>query len=314
MHTHVIVNARAGGFRRHPGWIDRVREACGSEAVMHVTRTLGELRQAVEAAREGAADMVALCGGDGSHMAGATCLADAFAQQNMPALCLAGGGNAGTVARNWNRRSLEPEQHVRAAIRVCRERGMVPFLRRPSLRVVDATGTSRVGFIFGTGLVAAFFREFYAAGGGGYPRAGRMVARIFAGSFVGGPLARKVLSPMACRLTVDGRLHPNTAFTLIASSVVRDLGMHLLVTHRACEDPLRPHLVASRIGVRECGRQFWRILAGRGLVGEGNVDGLASEFRVEFPAGTGAYVLDGDLIDSDRVDVRAGPELRIVAV
>ncbi|MBI5533210.1 MAG: hypothetical protein HY898_10865 [Deltaproteobacteria bacterium] len=314
MNAHVIVNALAGGFRKHPRWIERVRAACGTEARLHVTRSIQELRSAAEAIRGADADWVALCGGDGSHMAGATCLAEVYGDVPMPALLLAIGGNAGTVARNFNRERLDPARHVARAIQVSNERGMMPFLRRATLRVADSTGSSRVGFIFGTGLIAAFFKEFYARGGGGYPEASRMIARIFAGSFVDGQLARTVLSPMPCRLTVDGERHPSEAFTLIASAVVRDLGMHMLVTHRAGEDPARPHVVASSIGVRDCGQQFWRILAGRSLVGQGSVDACAREFSVDFPAGAGAYVLDGDLICADRVEVRGGPELKIIAV
>jgi protein tyrosine phosphatase (PTP) superfamily phosphohydrolase (DUF442 family) len=119
---------------------------------------------------------------------------------------------------------------------------------------------------------------------------------------------------MPARLTINGQRLPSKAFTLIASSVVRNLGMHMLVTHRAGEDPTRPHVVASSLDARACGMQFWRILAGRGLVGEHNVDALASSFSVEFEPGGGAYVLDGDLIRAERVDVRAGPELKVVVI
>jgi len=122
-------------------------------------------------------------------------------------------------------------------------------------------------------------------------------------------MARRVLSPAPMRLVIDNRKHDSEAFTLIASSVVRDLGMHMLVTHRAAEDAKRPHLIASTLGMRASGSQFWRILAGKGLRDPRGFDGLVGEFSLE---GAGAYVLDGDLILAESVTVSAGPEIEVV--
>ncbi len=64
----------------------------------------------------------------------------------------------------------------------------------------------RIGFIFGTGLVARFFERYYESGAGGYAAAARIVARIFAGSFVADAYSRSVLEPLPCRLLVDGQV------------------------------------------------------------------------------------------------------------
>ncbi len=312
MQVHVIANATAGGFRRHPEWIGRLSSACRERATLHVTESMQALEHACEMVAAERPSLVAVCGGDGTHMAGVSALATTLPKTELPTLALVAGGNAGTVARNWNGCVLDPVEHVRRLLDAWHARsGQVGSVKRASLAVRDSAGAERVGFIFGTGLIASFFSEFYRRGGGGYAEAARMIARIFSGSFVDGELARKVLSPMACRLTVDGEPRPQKAFTLIASSVLRNLGMHLMVTPRAAEDPTRPHLVAFNLSVRECGLQFWRILSGRRLVGSGNVDALVRQFRVDFEAGQGAYVLDGDLIHSDWVEVSAGPMLRI---
>ena len=242
-------------------------------------------------------------------MACATALAQAYDGEPLPAVLLASGGHANTVARNFNGRLEPPESYVPRIFRALQEGRSLHRVRRPTLRIKDSSGEGRVGFIFGAGLVAAFFQEFYARGGGGYAEASRMIARIFGGSFVGGAMAKRVLSPAPMHLVIDGKKHDSEAFTLIASSVVRDLGMHMLVTHRAGEDAKRPHLVASTLGVRACGNQFWRILAGKGLRDPRGFDGLAGEFSLE---GVGAYVLDGDLILAESVSVSAGPELDVV--
>jgi diacylglycerol kinase (ATP) len=309
----VIVNATAGRMRKHPVWIEELGGVCEGRARLYVTHCVEDLMRATRQMAAEPPDAVALCGGDGTHMAGVTSLARQFGEQNLPPLCLVKGGNAGTVAGNWSPTKLNPVGQLRRLIEVCGAPGQpIPTATRPSLRVCGAQGGQRIGFIFGAGLIATFFEEFYRRGGGGYRDAAILIARVFAGSLVGAELARKVLSARACRLTVDETPHPSEAFTLIACAVVRNLGMHLMVTPRAAHDPQRPHLVASSIGVRECGLQFWRILAGRGLVGDGNVDALVNRFRVDYGPQGGSFVLDGELIHAEHVEVTAGPRLRIV--
>lgn len=309
MRFHVLANPTAGRFVAVPAALDRLRSACGQYASVHVPGTLQELRAVADQIRADRGEVVAFCGGDGTHMACATALAQAYGDEPLPAVLLAAGGHANTVARNFNGRLETPETQVPRVLRALHEGASIERVRRPTLRIEGSPGEARVGFIFGAGLVAAFFQEFYARGGGGYAEASRMIARIFGGSFVGGAMAKRVLSPAPMRLIIDGTPHRSEAFTLIASSVVRDLGMHMIVTHRAGEDAGRPHLIASTLGARASGRQFWRILAGKGLRDPRGFDGLVAEFSLE---GVGAYVLDGDLIRAESVTVSAGPKLDLV--
>jgi hypothetical protein len=187
-------------------------------------------------------------------------------------------------------------------------------VERPTIAVVDSSGDERIGFIFGTGLVARFFEKYYANGAGGYAAAARIVARVFVGSFVTDAYSRSILEPLPCRLVVDGRELEPSAYSLVVSSVVRDLGIHLWVTHRAAEDPARPHLVASPLSPRGLGPQLPRVLAGRRLSGAENFDDLVTRFRVQFPGDGGPYVLDGDLLRARHVEIEAGPRVSVVSV
>jgi hypothetical protein len=98
---------------------------------------------------------------------------------------------------------------------------------------------------------------------------------------------------------------------LVCAAVVRNLGIHMLVNHRAAEDPDRPHLVASPLSARRLGPLAPWVLAGRALPGANNVDALVGEVEVRFP-GAGPYVLDGELLRADRIVVCAGPRLAVV--
>lgn len=140
---------------------------------------------------------------------------------------MAPGGTVATVARNWGQRAGLLDTVRRAT----RDVPPLRTLQSPTLRVVG--DGERVGFIFGTGLVARFFERYYAAGAGGYAAAARIVARIFVGSFVTDAYSRSVLEPLPCRITVDDRTLEPDAFSLVVASVVKDLGLHMWVTHRA---------------------------------------------------------------------------------
>ena len=290
-----------------PDLIRQIAAIAGARATVSVTPSLTELDRVARMARERGAERVVLCGGDGTFMAGLTALEREYPQGALPELVFAPAGTVATVARNWG--------HARGLLQTVRRvlsGAATPALIRPTLRIRDSSGAERVGFMFGTGLVARFFDRYYAAGAGGHPAALRIVARVFAGSFVSDAYSRSVLDPLRCVLRVEGRELEPRAYSLVFASVVRDVGLHLWVCHRAGEDPERPHLVASTLPARRLGPQALRVFAGKPLQGEGCFDDLVREFEVRFESDAGPYVLDGDVFHARSVAVLAGPRIRVV--
>lgn len=309
---HVVVNRMAHRLAGPSRLATAIADAAGG-ATVHETRSLAELSGAAEAIARDGAELVVLAGGDGSYMAGLSALARAFGDERLPALAFAPGGTVGTVARNWGLRG-RAVPYARALVHAAASGGG-ELVTRPTLRVRDSSGGDRRGFIFGAGLVASFFERYYASPHRGTAGAARIVARIFAGSFVGGELAKRVLSPVAARLTIDGEERPAPAYSLVAASVVRDLGLSMRLLHRAGERPDRVHVVASALPPARLGPQMPLVLLGRPLWGRDHVDALARELRLAFDrAGEAAYVLDGDVIRAAEVTVTPGPEIRLLAI
>jgi diacylglycerol kinase (ATP) len=310
MRIDVVVNATARRHAARPELLHRIREISAGRAEVHATRSVAELDESARAIAARGSDLVLLSGGDGTFMAGVTAIARAFGEASMPRIGLVPGGTVATVARNCGTVG-QPDAVLARLLRAPERLRDTP---RPTLRVRgegDGADEERIGFIFGTGLVASFFDVYYAGGARGYAGAARIVARIFAESFWGGPLARRVLDPMPCTIEVEGRRLSPSAWSLVCAAVVRDLGIHMLVTHRAAEDPDRPHLVASPLSSRALGPRAPLVLAGKRIGGRGHFDDLVRDFVVRFP-GRGAYVLDGDVLHAERVRVSAGPVLRVV--
>ncbi|MFW5739750.1 MAG: diacylglycerol kinase family protein [Myxococcota bacterium] len=311
MRSHVIVNARAARFARNPALLRDMAQSA-EPARVHITYSFDDLRTACAVAAQDEAELVVLCGGDGTAMAGVTHLSKAHEGRPLPSVCLAPGGHSCTIARYYGPLRRNPRRHVDEVLAGAASGRLHP-VRRPTLHVCDPYN-ERIGFIFGAGLVASFFEAFYERGGGGYAQASHMIARIVIGSFVGGSLARRILSPTPCTLRIEGRAHPNPAFSLIVCAVIKDLGLRLRVTHRAGEDPVRPHLVASSLGIIQCGRQYTRVLRALPLIDARTVDRLVRDFDVDFRSASGSYVLDGDLIRAEHVTVAAGPEIDVLSL
>lgn len=309
MRVDLVVNRTARGHARDASLLDRMAQLARGRCVVHDTASLEELADAADAIAAADSRLVILSGGDGTLMAGVTALAARLGER-MPPVAPLSAGTAGTVARNWGV-SGDPVHQLEALLG-----GPRRLTDRPTLavRATTAAGSEeRVGFIFGTGLVASFFRVYESRGAPGYAGAARLVTRIFLESFVGGPMARRVLDPLPCRLEVDGRALGPEAWSLICAAVVPNLGIGMRLTYRAAEDFDRPHLVASALPPPRLGPRAPRVLAGRSLGGPDLVDDLITTLKVVFPGG-GPYVLDGELLSARAVQVSAGPRLTVATV
>lgn len=278
------------------------------------TTSLDELDMAArEIASSDPEAAVVLAGGDGSYMAGVTALVRAFGAEKLPRVAFAPGGTVRTVARNWGMRG-DPVVYSKRLLDAI-IRGSARVTRRPTL-CIRATSraheqTMQVGFIAGAGLVAKFFELYEARGATGNATAARIVARVFAGSFVGSRFARSVLDPSPCEIEVDGTPAPFDRVSLLCASVVRDLGLGMRLLYRAGEELNRFHAVATPLEARLLGPQMPLVLAGRPLVGP-RVDALMQKLSLRFPEGRGAYVLDGDLFRADAIEITAGPTLDVL--
>lgn len=303
--TELILNANARKLRQG-NLFDEIRRTAAPKARVWVTNDLGELRQLCADVAARSPTRVILCGGDGSFMAGISALHEAFGPSPLPEIGLIAAGTVASVVRNWGR----PEAPLRSLQRMLAATGLSETPLRPTLRVADDAQT-RIGFTFGTGLVARFFERYYQAGGDGLWTAARIVGRVFVGSFVSDTYAQSVLTPLPCRLIVDGRELSPRAFSLVACSVLRDLGLHLLVTYRAGEAQDRVHLVAAPLSPQALGPQAPRVLLGRRLRGPDVFDDLVRSWSLQFDE-QGPYVLDGDIFSAAVVTVSPGPELRIL--
>jgi len=305
----VVLNPKARGLRDGSRLREGILDAAARRgARVHTTRSLDELEGAAGRIAADGTSGVVIAGGDGSHMSALSALARAFPSA-LPPVGLAPCGTVSTIARNLGAKGGARAFATRLLDAACS--GTARASRQPTLRVRDDGGGDRVGFMFGAGLVARFFDVYYSEPRQGRMTAARIAGEVFAGSFVGAQIARKVLSPVAARVSVDGADAPGQTWTLLVASVLRDVGLHLLVTYRAGKDEGAFHAVGSALPAGRLGPQLPRVLAGKPLRGPGGIDALVRSFAVRFDA-PDHYVLDGDVFPARSVAVTLGPRLTVL--
>lgn len=307
-----LANRNAGHLRRgHPEWERLLTSAARRGARVHSTRTLDELACVARDIAVRGTDAVVVVGGDGSTMAAVSALAAAWPDGlPLPPIAMAGGGTVCTVARNFGARGPARSWAERVVQAACD--GSAVTENKPTLRVRDSSGGDRVGFIFGAGLVARFFEVYDSSPRQGLVVAAAIAARVFAGSFAGSALSRRILDPAPCTLAIDGTDQPGRAWSLVLASVVRNVGLHLLATYRAGEELERFHVIASGLPARALSLQMPRVLVGRSLTGEPRVDALARSLAIHFDDAKAAYVLDGDVVPARSATVEAGPSISVL--
>jgi diacylglycerol kinase (ATP) len=302
--TFSIVNRRARRLAAGP-LLDEVRRPRDGVNVLD-TWSLEDLEGAMHTlAKRDDVDTIVLAGGDGSYMAGVTAIERTFRDRAPPKIAFLPGGTVSTIARNWGF-SGDHVQYARSLLdAIADDRAQVT--KRPTLRV-----GSRIGFIVGAGLVSRFFEEYEAAGAPGYAGAAKIVARIFAGSFVGGRLAKRILTPVPCAIEIEGTPASFDRTSLFCASVVENLGLGMRLLYRAGERADRFHVVATPLGPARLGPQMPLVLAGRSLLGT-RIDALVREAVLRFPT-EDAYVLDGELLRAREVRITPGPEIDLVTL
>ena len=213
----VVLNANAGGFRGNPGHIESIRSVLGSRGVLAATRSPDELAEAATRFRSEGVTVLAIAGGDGSTSIALTTFARTLGIDAVPPVALLRGGTMNTVANGLGLPRGRPARLLAALLRRVEAGEDLPTRTHATLQAGE-----RFGFLFGTGVVSGFLREYYA---GGHPtpvHAASVLARGVASAATNGPMIRRLAAP--CRAEVsfgDGDAWPmrELAFELGESDV-----------------------------------------------------------------------------------------------
>ena len=295
-----LVNPQSGRLKRDSQLFAKIAEVCSGRVELRAVDSPDLLNQAVRDLPRGPHLEVGILGGDGTHMRVMSALNEARGPEQLPLLVSIPFGTVNTTHRRWNRKG-SPLQVLATWL------GREPMVlrRQPTLAITLNGHTRLIGCTVGTGLVAQFF-EAYERAGGGAAAAIQIATQSFFGSFISSEFSRTIMRPTQCAITVDGKPIEPTHFSLVVSSVFKNVGLNIKVTYRAGNAEDKIALVTSSLPASKLGPQFWRVLTGRALKDPQGVDCLTREWSVGF-RDHGPLIIDGDRFDVEFATVRPGP-------
>ena len=185
----------------------------------------------------------------------------------------------------------------------------MPTVSRWTMRIDD----HRYGFLFGTGLQAAFLEEYYAGSEPSPAKAAWVLIRAIFSAMVQGPLVKKLFAEQPMDAIVDGTRWPRDAWMSVAAGTVDDIGLGFRPYYKAPTHPGNLHAVGFACSGFTVVRELPRIWRAQPTRSPDILDDVAKELILRSPLPIG-YMIDGDFHrGGQEVVVRVGPRVDFVA-
>jgi diacylglycerol kinase (ATP) len=308
----VVVNLNAAGHRRDARIILRLADALGTRGILEESLDESDLGGIAERFRRAGVTVLGISGGDGTAGSTLTAFRAVWGAAPLPEVALLRGGTMNTVANGIGVPRRAPDKILAALVDAVARGGTITHERA----TIDAGG--RLGFLFGTGVFAAFLAEYYARGDGA-PTVWTAVRTLGAAAgsvVVGGALARRLVAPVPIDLIVDGERWecPSPAgYMTVAAGTVEQVGLGFRPFPRADERTDAFHLLALHTRAFATLRLLPRVHRGEQIGRDSARDALAVEARLGPVHEPLRYMLDGELRETARpLVLRAGPTVHVL--
>lgn len=321
----VIYNPRSRYHDRDPrAWL-RLERALSGHGVVREAASIAALHRAAEDFRRLDIDVLAISGGDGTNGVTIGGFLDVYGDQALPRIALLRGGTGNTIADSLGVRRGRPESSLARLLNAYLRRRPLRDVPRFLMRVrsdnprrVDGGPTGEVshGFLFGTGVVCGYLREYYAGGTPDAKVAAKTLLRAIGSSIVRGPMIRRMAQPYrgSVRLS-DGSQWPARDYLAVAAGTVEQIGLGFTPFYRMRERTEAFHILGIHARPMGFVRQLDRIWSGSAMRPGHAYDALATSVHLDSPERPLAYMVDGDLYQCDGgLEVSLGPAARIIVM
>jgi diacylglycerol kinase (ATP) len=299
----LLRNANAGKKRSQVASREVLKQI-GARGHLLETHSLEELTQVAQSVAKASPRIIAIWGGDGTITATVSALIAAYGEKTLPPLCLLPGGTMNVVSRSLPIPG-KPEEAFGRLMQRFYQRAPMHTIRRTLLRFEE-----KYGFLFGIGLLAHFLEALYDGNKSGTWRSMYVLGRACVGSLWGGGLIPRLFQPFEAKLTVDGKVWPQSHWVNISAGGVEGLGLGFNPYIRCAEREGFFHLIGHDLQPFSVVRELPGIHAGKGM--KKVAQDIAKEFLIE-PARPMVYSLEGELYEArDKFLVKSGPTLQLI--
>ncbi len=302
------MNPHAGRNRGRDERLPALRKIVGGDGLVEQPESLEALDRFAQLLSTCGADLVAVCGGDGSFFRALSALVRAFGAQTLPAFLPLRAGSMNTIARSVNVRPGSPEQVLRSVVSRYRAGEALRTTERHLIRV----NGDFYGFMVGAGVIVNFLQVYYSGARRGPVAAAVCLGRAVASGLVGGRLAHSLLQGFRATVDCDGERVPLSDYNVLYASTIEDIGLGFSATYLATRKRGFFHCLAGRVRARDVIARLPHLRSGCPLRIPTLYDNLAQVVLVEFKQET-SYTIDGDLLPEVRqLRCEIGPRLTIV--
>lgn len=308
----LVYNPRAGGNRRDPGVPARLARRLGDHGVVAVPRSLDELARTAEDFERQKISVLGIAGGDGTNHVTLTGFNAVYGAKPLPTVALLRGGTMNTVANSLGLPKGKPEGLLDRLVRRYVAEPRLESFERPMMRI-----DGKLGFLFGTGVIPGYLKEYYATGSPSSWTAMKTLALACGSAAVSGAMIKRMTAPVEAEVTVDGQTWERRSFITIAAGTIPDIGLGFHLFHRATERDDALHLIGIHASAFGCVVDLPRIFRALPMSAGKAIDALTTRATItSLDGGPIAYTIDGDLLErrDGRVTLGVGPRVRIATM
>lgn len=305
----VVVNPHAGSNRRRPAERARRFEAIvGDAGMVRVTPDLESIERVVREFVAARVDILAVCGGDGTHFRTLSALRRVHGDGALPLFLPLRAGTMNYIARSIGCMRGGPEHVLAHVTRDYRHGRTHDVVERHLLIVND----EHAGFVVGCGVVVNYLQLYYSEPRPGAGTAVRLLARLVGSAVAGSSLVRGVFRRVEADIDCDGERVPFRTFTVVLAGTVTHIALGFKPMYLAARKRDHFHLLAGPIGPLRLARKIVRFRRGYPLEEPEFYDNIARRVTVRFAAPT-RFMMDGDILDPvPALTITTGPLLSMI--
>jgi diacylglycerol kinase family enzyme len=304
----VVVNPHAGSNRRRPERARRFAEIVGTSGTVHVTPDLDAIERVAREFAAARVDLVAVCGGDGSHFRTLSALKRAYGDAALPLFLPLRAGTMNYIARSIDCMHGGPE-HVLAHVTHDYRHGRTHDVVERHLLMVNG---EHAGFVAGVGVIVNYLQLYYSEPKPGPMTATRLLVRLVASALAGSSLVRGVFRRVEADIDCDEERVPFRTFTVVLAGTVTHVALGFKPMYLAARKRHHFHLLAGPIGPLRLARKILRFRRGWPLLEPEFYDNLARVVTIRFATPT-RFMMDGDILDPvQTLEIRTGPRISMI--
>ena len=307
----VIVNPKARQNKRDPKAATRLSRTLGDHGVVRTASSHEELARIAEDFRKLDIDVLGISGGDGTNGVTLTGFLKVWADEPLPPVAFLRGGTMNTVANAVGVPRGKPDGLLARLIEryAARQRQPLVSVERHVLRVGD-----HYAFLFGTGALQGYIREYYRVPEPTPVWAAQLLARASVSALVGGETAGRVTPRWNGHVTFDdGSSFPERDYFAIACGTVDQIGLGFRPFYRFDEAPVSFHLLGITTTPFGVVRRLPAVWRGKPMGESHSLEKVAKRAVLESRDGVNHYMCDGDLFTREgALELAVGPRVRIL--